>query len=161
MTAVPAGVRTPEGIAIPRRIALSPSELWAWITEPDRTALWFGRWSGDPASGRVEVQLAAEEGAPTSTSTILECTAPRRLVVENGPGWVVALDIEADGEGSRIVLSQAMDDPELAASVGPGWEFYLDRLVAAIDGRDAGAIAFEPDYVPGQSQYYRELFARG
>lgn len=160
MSPIPTGRRTADGIAITRCFEADVCEVWAWITDPDRTAQWFGRWSGDPASGSVQVQLAAEEGAPTSTSRILACEAPHRLVVENGPGWVVTLEVAeaADGSGAVLTLSQAMDDAECAASVGPGWEFYLDRLVTARDGGDVDALAFEPDYVPGQSEHYRALF---
>lgn len=74
--------------------------------------------------------------------------------------WVVALDVTADGDGSVVTLTQDTDDAELAASVGPGWEYYLDRLVAAREGRDVEAIAFEPDYVPGLSEHYRALLAQ-
>ncbi|UYG17388.1 SRPBCC domain-containing protein [Brachybacterium huguangmaarense] len=160
MSPQPTGTRTPDGrVVISRRLDAAPEETWSWITDPDRTARWFGRWSGDPASGRVAVQLSAEEGAPTSTTLIRTCEAPRRLVIENGLGWVLALDVEADGAGSVLTLSQVMDDAEFAASVGPGWEFYLDRLVTARAGGDVDAIVFEPDYVPGQSAHYRALFS--
>lgn len=95
-----------------------------------------------------------------STSTIHACEAPHRLVLGTGPGWVVTLTVEADGEDASVLtLSQDMDDPEFAAMVGPGWEFYLDRLGAARAGRDVDEIAFEPGYVPGQSNHYRGLFA--
>lgn len=161
MGTAPTGTRTETGMAITRRFDSPVAETWAWITEPDRTAQWFGRWSGDPTSGQVEVQLAAEEGAPTSTTEILECTAPRRLVTRNEMGWVVALDVAADGAGSVLTLTQDMDDAALAADVGPGWEFYLDRLVAAREGRDVEAISFEPDYVPGLSAHYRALLGEG
>ena len=45
----------------------------------------------------------------------------------------------------------------MAAGVGPGWEYYLDRLVAAETGGDVAAIDFD-DYHPAQSDYYRALF---
>ena len=184
---IPTGIRTDRGIAITRRFPLPPAELWHWLTDPDRTAQWFGRWSGDPSTGEVAAQLSAEEGAPMSTSAIHECTAPQRLVLGTGPGWVIALDITADsgvltgsqdesagGEtppgstddsagrtrigGSVLTLSQDMEDAAFAAEVGPGWEYYLDRLVAATEGCDAEAIAFEPDYLPGMAEHYRALF---
>lgn len=30
-------------------------DVWAALTHPDRVARWFGRWTGDPASGRIEL----------------------------------------------------------------------------------------------------------
>ena len=46
----------------------------------------------------------------------------------------------------------------MAAGVGPGWEYYLDRLVAAETGADVAAIDFD-DYYPAQSDHYRAMFA--
>lgn len=174
MAPAPTGTRTDRGIAITRRFPLPPAELWQWLTELDRTAQWFGRWSGDPSTGEVAVQLSAEDGAPMSTSAIHECTPPQRLVLGTGPGWVIALDITADGadsegsaddssgrmriSGATLTLSQDMDEAGFAAEVGPGWEYYLDRLVAATEDRDAEATAFEPDYLPGMAEHYRALF---
>ena len=40
----------------------------------------------------------------------------------------------------------------------PGWEYYLDRLVAAISGQDVAAIDFGRDYHPAMSDHYRDLF---
>jgi hypothetical protein len=49
-----------------------------------------------------------------------------------------------------------MDDPAMAENVGPGWEYYLDRLVAAETGGDPAAIEFG-DYYPAMSEHYRTL----
>jgi hypothetical protein len=40
--------------------------------------------------------------------------------------------------------------------VGPGWEYYLDRLVAAETGGDVAAIDFDRDYYPAMQEHYRE-----
>ena len=42
-------------------------------------------------------------------------------------------------------------------SVGPGWEYYLDRLVAAETGGDPDAVDFARDYHPAMSGHYRPL----
>ena len=47
----------------------------------------------------------------------------------------------------------------MAESVGPGWEFYLDRLVAAETGGDVAAIDFERDYYPAMVEHYRAELA--
>jgi hypothetical protein len=51
-----------------------------------------------------------------------------------------------------------MSDPTVAADVGPGWDYYLDRLVAAETGGDVAAIDFT-DYHPADCEYYRSLFS--
>ena len=46
----------------------------------------------------------------------------------------------------------ANTDPDVAASVGPGWDSYLDRLVAAETGQPVNSIDFD-DYYPGLSDH--------
>lgn len=56
-----------------------------------------------------------------------------------------------------MTFTQVGIDPVEAESVGPGWEYYLDRLVAAETGGDVGAIDFERDYFPAMQDFYRSL----
>jgi hypothetical protein len=92
------------------------------------------------------------------------CDAPNRLELtshmaydEHTPAtWHLKLDLaEADGV-TTLTFAQSMDDPAMAENVGPGWEYYLDRLVVAETGGDPGAIDFG-DYYPALSEYYRTL----
>jgi hypothetical protein len=55
------------------------------------------------------------------------------------------------------VLAPGATGVEMAASVGPGWEYYLDRLGAALAGTDVDGIDWEA--YAGGSSYYRERFA--
>lgn len=50
-----------------------------------------------------------------------------------------------------------IEDPAVLESVEPGWEYYLDRLVAAETGGDPSAIDFDRDYYPALSSYYAGL----
>ena len=42
--------------------------------------------------------------------------------------------------------------------MGAGWEYYLDRLVAAETGDDVGAVDFDRDYYPAMAAHFRGLF---
>jgi hypothetical protein len=68
------------------------------------------------------------------------------------------LSIEEVGDVSRLVFKMPELDPNMAGSVGPGWEYYLDRLVASVSGLKADDVRFEPDYYPALSDYYQSLF---
>ncbi|PAY23389.1 transcriptional regulator [Dietzia natronolimnaea] len=153
-------------VVFSRRLPRSRAEAWAAVTDPTRTARWIGPWSGDPASGTVQLTMTAEEGDPVDGVEVVTCDAPGFLVVRTGPGgWLLTVRIEGDddegsGKGSNeavISLEQDIADAESAASIGPGWDYYLDRLVEAEAGRDPDALRFEPDYYPGLAEYYRNL----
>ncbi|WP_314038228.1 transcriptional regulator [Dietzia sp. CH92] len=153
------GYLSPTGsVVFPRRLPLSVEEGWAAVTDPARTAPWIGPWSGDPATGTVELTMIAEDGAPVVPVGIVRCEAPHLVVVSTAPdGWVLTVRIEGDDDEVVISLEQDIPDAESAASIGPGWDFYMDRLVEAEAGRDPEAVRFSPDYYPGLSEHYRAL----
>ena len=59
---------------------------------------------------------------------------------------------------TTLTLSQPGVTAEQAAGVGPGWEYYLDRLVDAETGADPAQRDFERDYYPAMSAYYAAQF---
>ncbi|MDR7384626.1 SRPBCC family protein [Promicromonospora iranensis] len=159
--------RRPDGtyIALTRTFRAPIEDVWAAITEPDRLARWIGRWSGDPATGKIDVEMLYEgDDVEPEEYAIDACDAPRRLELtsrgtygEDTPAtWHLKLDLaETDGV-TTLTFAQSMDDPAMAENVGPGWEYYLDRLVAAETGGDPAAIDFG-GYYPALAGYYRTL----
>ena len=99
------------------------------------------------------------EEPPGEEMEIRECDAAAaagRDLAGRRARWYLDVDLsEADGV-TTLAFSQPDVDPEDALSVGPGWEYYLDRLVAAETGGDLAAIDFERDYYPAMADYYRE-----
>ncbi|MDX2356277.1 SRPBCC domain-containing protein [Dietzia sp. PP-33] len=146
-------------VVFSRRLPVSREQAWAAVTDPARTARWIGPWSGDPASGTVQLTMTAEEGDPVDGVEVVTCDAPTLLVVRTGgpDGWLLTVRIEGDDDEAVLSLEQDIADAESASDIGPGWDFYLDRLVEAEAGRDPDALRFEPDYHPGLSGYYRDL----
>lgn len=145
-------------LTIVREFRAPIDDVWAAVTESDRLARWIGTFTGDPASGEVRFRMTAEVGAPEDGMRIRECDPPRRLAVSSQVGeewWDLDLDlVEADGV-TTLTFTQPGLDPSMADSVGPGWEYYLDRLVAAETGGDVTAIDFDRDYYPAMQEHYR------
>lgn len=163
MSAIATGTRTAHGaLELRREFTESPSKIWRYLADSEYLALWYGSWQGDPECGVVDVVLLAEDGAPAEEVQILHCDVRNhQLQVRLGTdqtAWQLELMVEAAGMGSRLVFQMLALDPQLAGSVGPGWDYYLDRLVAAVSGNDPASVEFEPDYFPALSPYYEELF---
>lgn len=113
------------------------ADVWSALTDPDRTARWFGRWTGDPANGSVQVVMVAEGDAPPQTMAILACEPPNRLLVEaDSPDgvWRIEVTLSEQGSGTTLRFVQRLAEPYDASSIGPGWHFYLDRLAAVVQG---------------------------
>ena len=145
----------------------APAEaVWAAITEPGRLERWIGTWSGDPASGAVTFRMTAEgDDVPEETITIDSCEPPTRLVMRSvtpdDPDRLWRWDVElTEAAGvTTLTFAQEVTDPEVAESVGPGWDYYLDRLVAAEAGGDVAALAWD-DYFPALRRHYRDALSR-
>ncbi|UUZ60271.1 SRPBCC family protein [Nocardioides sp. B-3] len=138
------------------------ADVWAAVTESDRLSRWIGRWSGDPASGSVTFFMTAEaEDAPAETIWIDECVEPNRLVMrsarpdDHSEVWSRQVDLAERGGVTTLTFAREIVNVELAQSVGPGWDYYLDRMVAAETGGDPAAIDFD-DYYPAFAAYYRD-----
>lgn len=149
-------------------------DVSAACTEPERMERWIGTWTGDPASGEITFRMTAEgDDVPEEVYLVEACEPPHRFVVRSrdaasfspdgsGPRvpWQHTLQLsEADGVTTLTftqVVPEAPVGAGMVASVGPGWDYYLDRLVSAVDGADPGQIAFEP-YLE-RSEHYRGLF---
>lgn len=150
----------PEGltIQIQRTLDHPPEDVWAYLTDPGLLR-WYGTYTGDPASGSV--QLAMVEAPETPGECVIEaCERPARLEVTltdpEGAHWRlrVSLDHAASGAGTDLVFRQPVAGFEtMAGDVGPGWEYYLDRLTLALDGGDVEAVDFA-DYHPAQREHY-------
>ena len=156
-----------EGVAtlvLERTFRAPARHVWAAVTEPERLVRWIGTWAGDPASGTVQFRMTAEgEDIAAEPVTVHECDPPRRLVlswVAGGPTgglWHIEIDLaEADGV-TTLTFAQRVPDAATGRDVGPGWEYYLNRLVAAQSGADVAAVAWP--HHEGLSGHYERIFA--
>ena len=129
--------------------------VWAAMTESEQLERWIGRWEGEPRTGRVTFFMTAEGDAPPSEYRITECTPPTRFAGSTAVGpqtWQLRFELSfADGV-TTLLFAQATEDIDLG-SVGPGWEYYLDLLVASRDGTPQPSF---DEYYPAQKAYFEQ-----
>ena len=78
-------------------------------------------------------------------ATIVECTPPRRLVVDTaGPGetWRPELDLAEEDGRTVLVFRQRFAAGTDVADFAGGWHWYLDKLDAEVS--DAGTADWRP-----------------
>lgn len=159
MTPTPSGrvVPTPTGLdlVLTRSFHAGIDDVWASITEPERTARWMGRWEGEAGPGKtVQLTPAFEEGAEPGDVEIIECEPPRRLVVSltsPGQSWLIEIDLSERDGVTELSFVHHLDEDTPAESAGPGWEYYLDKLIASRDGSPQPKWE---DYYPAQKEHY-------
>ena len=145
-------------LVVPRDIDAPPDEIWAWVSEPGKLQQWIGRVTGETGTGKVvELTMTAEASAEPERVTIIDCDPPKRYQVElvsEAGTWQLQIDVRPRGGQTRLELNQLIEQGDDIRTVGAGWEYYLDRLIAIRAG-----IAPPPfdDYYPALVDYYDEL----
>ncbi|MFB7894384.1 SRPBCC domain-containing protein [Microbacterium sp. NPDC056044] len=152
-------------LVILRRFRASADEVWRELTDSEPLQRWIGRWEGDPASGHVTFFMTAEDpDAAAEEYTILECDRPRRFAGDTSAGagaWHLWFELAADEHGDTVLtFGQRLNPEDEVGSIGPGWEYYLDRLVAAHAGVDVATVKWD-DYFPALQPGYERLVAGG
>lgn len=145
-------------LVLTRTFRAPAEDVWASVTEPDRTARWFGAWTGDARPGAtVKLQLAFEDGQPWTEARIDACEPPRRLALtthDDMGRWRLELLLTETADGTELRLVHHLDTVDGIGEVGPGWEYYLDQLVASREGTPLPAF---DDYYPAMKPYFEGL----
>ncbi len=149
-----------------RRTFRSPIEdVWASCTESERLGRWYGTFTGDPSTGHVMLTMNADaEEMPPVRFHIDECEPPQLLTVratDDYGTWLITAELAEDDGTTTLEFRQRELDPAMAHMVGPGWEWYLDRLVAAVVGAEPPTLDdFETVYMATGEAYRAMVTAR-
>ena len=158
MTAQPTGRLRGNDLVLTRRFRASMEDVWTSLTDPASTARWFGSWEGTPGVGNeIRVQMGFEDGQPWLTKKIEVCESPRRLVLTSvGSSFTSKLELclKPTSDGCELEFIQHAINRGMMGEIGPGWEYYLDALVAS---RDGGPRPKFDTYYPAQKAYFQGL----
>ena len=112
--------------------------------------------TGTPGAGNtIKIKMVFEKDGPESEAHIDACEPPRRLALSTKGAWGVKLDITLTQTGSVTELRfvHHLTNRKLAGDMGPGWEYYLDNLVAARAGEKLPTF---DDYYPSMKAHYTD-----
>jgi uncharacterized protein YndB with AHSA1/START domain len=145
---VEAGTSQTQAIEREVRIDASPDTVFEFFTDPEKMVRWMGTSATlDPRPGgvfRVEMNPQA-----IGAGEYVDVDPPNRVVFTFGweggenpaqPGSsTVQITLTRDGDGTKVrLVHTGLPSPESAARHTDGWDTYLDRLVIAGAGGDAG-----------------------
>jgi uncharacterized protein YndB with AHSA1/START domain len=152
-------IRRDDGVyVVLDRIVKAPIEdVWASLTRSVRLKTWIGEFTGLPSTGAVRFRMTAEENADWENVAILECEAPHRFAADVGPAdhsWRVYWHLHEASSHTTLTFGQRLHSPKDEASVGVGWDYYLDRLLATRSGKP---LPRWEDYSPDFLEHYQNL----
>ncbi|WJL96813.1 SRPBCC family protein [Microbacterium sp. ET2] len=163
VTGVVESIDSEPHLVLRRTFASSAKKVWRDLTDSDRLSRWIGHWKGDPAEGHVSFQMTAEgDNVPPETFTIRECDKPRRFVADTQQGggtWHLWFELREDDGETTLTFGQRLNPNEDVGSIGPGWEYYLDRLVVARQGGDVDAVEWDAYYPALRAGYQKQVAA--
>lgn len=148
-------------LILTRTFRAAIEDVWKSITDPDCTARWFGRWEGDAAPGKyVTLYLGFEQDAPPGQVLIESCRPPHHLAIamkdEHGD-WRLQISLTQTGDVTTLTFVHHLTDATSVGDIGPGWEYYLDMLIASRGGNPLPSFG---DYYPAQREYFVEQLSR-
>ncbi len=150
----PTGRLEGDDLVLTRRFDAPIEDVWESITSSESTARWYGSWTGTPGTGNtIRIKMVLEDGGPESVARIEACEPPRRLALqtEGKYGVNVEITLAQTGGVTELRFVHHVTDRKLARDFGPGWEFYLDNLVAARKGEKLPAF---DEYYPSMKEHY-------
>jgi len=119
-----------------RRLQAPVEEVWAALTDPARLARWLAPGTvGDQPGDFVSLDFG--EGGQV-TGTVLRVERPHLLEYQwhfDGEGEsIVRFALEAEGEGTRLVLEHRSLGADHAVGYAAGWHAHLDALRDETEG---------------------------
>ncbi len=138
-------------VLLQERLAASIDEVWSAITDPSRLARWHSQVAGDLRPGG-EFRIFVEADDWEGTGRVVRCEPPQRLSVtsrESEESWrrgrgaapfdsVLEVRLEADGDGTTIMVEVRGLPLEALAAYGAGWQIHVENLAGHLAGRDRG-----------------------
>jgi uncharacterized protein YndB with AHSA1/START domain len=128
------------------RIAARPETVFAFFIDPARMLRWMGKDVVlDPRAGGIFYNNV--DGQHIARGEYVEVVPHSRVVFtwgwegqgnETPPGAsTVEITLVADGDGTILRLRHMGLSAAERASHGQGWDYFLGRLVAVVEGREA------------------------
>jgi len=110
-------------------------KVWRAVVEPEHRDTWFPQRIVGELSPGATVRFVDDPNIPAEgfEGRCLAIEAPRLLELEWGDDRL-RVELEPDGDGTRLVLLDTLAERRHAARSGAGWHLCLEGLHAEVDG---------------------------
>src|SRR6185312_7943442 len=145
-----------------RRYAAAPGDVWAMLTEPAKTEMWWARTRGMAKTGSsfdLKWLNVKDEGHGIETDwwygRVVEAQAPRLLELSNAMHGRIRIELEPDGGGTLMTFRNTIEVPsEVVPMQLAGWHVHLDHLREALQGRSVDWQHWWDDFYPCWEQVH-------
>jgi len=157
MNPKPTGRLRGDDLVLTRTFRAPIDDVWTSVTSSESTARWFGPWERTADDKKIRIQMAFEDGKPWLDGTIEHCEAPHQLAVRTKSAYgekLLSIKLSESAGTTTLEFVHHRVNRKMIGELGPGWEYYLDKLVASREGQPQPAF---DAYYPGQKEYFTSL----
>lgn len=139
-----------------RHYAASPETLWAMLTDPEKTPLWWAKVRGNAKTGSsfdLKWMNVKDQGHGIETDwwygRVIEAQEPVLLELSNSMHGTIRVELTPEGEGTRLDFWNTISVPAHVVSMSlAGWHVHLDHLCEALDGKSVDWQRWWDDFYP-------------
>jgi len=157
MNPKPTGRLRGDDLVLTRTFRAPIDDVWTSVTSSESTARWFGPWERTADDKKIRIQMAFEDGKPWLDGTIEHCEAPHQLAVRTKSAYgekLLSIKLSESAGTTTLEFVHHRVNRKMIGELGPGWEYYLDKLVASREGEPQPAF---DAYYHGQKEYFTSL----
>lgn len=126
-----------------RQLAAPPSRVWQALTAPSELAAWLAPMEGEIAAGATP-RFRFEPSGVEVAWEIRECRTFELLIhtwesAAGERGSIVRWELESEGSGTRLRLTQQFRTRTDIPSATSGWREHLDRLEQHLESNSEGS----------------------
>jgi uncharacterized protein YndB with AHSA1/START domain len=156
-------------LVLTRHYTAAPEAVWAMLTDPGRTELWWCRVRGQARTGSsfdLKWLNVKDEGHGIETDwwngRVLAAEAPHLLEVSNAMHGTIRAELTPTPAGTRLVFTNTIDVPaDVALMSLAGWHVHLDHLAEALDGKAVDWQRWWEDFHPCWEQVHAAYAGTG
>jgi uncharacterized protein YndB with AHSA1/START domain len=149
-------------LTLTRQYAAAPETVWAMLTEPDKTPMWWCKVRGTARTGSsfdLKWLNVKDEGHGIETDwwngRVVEAVEPHVLEVTNAMHGTIRVELSAHGTGTRLVFTNIISVPDEVVLMSlAGWHVHLDHLQEALEGKSVDWQHWWDDFYPCWEQIH-------
>ncbi|MFC8303857.1 SRPBCC domain-containing protein [Specibacter sp. NPDC057265] len=151
-----------------RHYSAPPESVWAMLTDPEKTQLWWAKVRGQAKAGStfdLKWLNVKDEGHGIETDwwygRVVEADAPHLLELSNSMHGRIWITLEATAEGTLVRFNNTVAVPEEVVLMSlAGWHVHLDHLCEALAGKSVDWQHWWDNFHPSWEQAHALYQAR-
>lgn len=151
-----------------RHYPAAPEAVWAMLTDPEKTQLWWAKVRGQANAGStfdLKWLNVKDEGHGIETDwwygRVVEAEAPHLLELSNSMHGRIHITLEPTAEGTLLRFNNTVAVPaEVVLMSLAGWHVHFDHLCEALAGKGVDWQHWWDDFYPSWEQAHALYQAR-